>query len=149
MSTFAKLKQTIIEKSLSLKDRTVFRYTLIGIINTVFGFSFFPFFYWLFHDKLEINVLVTLSHLCCVALSFFLHKYFTFQTGNSIHLEGGKFIVSQSITWTINIILLNAALKWLGGDPFVLQMLISVLITVGNYFVYKHFVFLKKKRPVT
>ncbi len=146
MFDFTTLKQTVTAKFSSLKDRTVFRYTLIGVINTVFGFSFFPFFYWLFHDTLEINILVTLSHLCCVALAFVLHKYFTFQSGNSIRLEGGKFIISQSITWTINIILLNAALKWLGWDPFVLQMLISVLITVGNYFVYKHFVFLKGNR---
>ncbi len=129
----------------ALKEKVVVRYALIGVINTVFGFSFFPLFYWLFHSVLEINILVTLSHVCCALFAFLSHKYLTFRSGEKVHLEGGKFIVTQAIAWTINIILLNIAMALLNWSPFILQMLISVLLTIGNYFAYKYFVFLSPK----
>ncbi|MDX1922053.1 MAG: GtrA family protein [Alphaproteobacteria bacterium] len=130
---------------IALKEKVVMRYAMIGVVNTVFGFSFFPFFYWLFHSILEINILVTLSHLCCALFAFFSHKYLTFRSDEKVHLEGGKFIVTQAITWTINIAMLNVAMALLDWSPFVLQMLISVFLTISNYFVYKYFVFLSPK----
>jgi putative flippase GtrA len=137
-------KQTLLDKISGIKQGIVFRYSVVGVLNTVFGFSFFPVFYWFFHDALEINILVTLSHACCVAVSYLLHRFVTFQSKAKVHLELGKFLSTQCVTWCINLVMLNIALQWLTWSPFVLQMLISVLITVGNYFVYRYFVFAKK-----
>ena len=130
---------------IDLKDKVAVRYALIGVVNTVFGFSFFPIFYWLFHSFLEINILVTLSHVCCALFAFLSHKYLTFRSGEKVHIDGGKFIVTQAISWTINIALLNIAMSVLDWSPFVLQMLISVFLTISNYFAYKYFVFLSPK----
>ena len=144
MQNLSVFNQTLLNKLAEFKRGIVFRYSMVGVLNTIFGFSFFPVFYWLFHDVLEINILVTLSHACCVVVSYLLHRFVTFQSKAKVHLELGKFLSTQCIAWCINLVLLNAALHWLDWSPFVLQMLISVLITVGNYFVYRYFVFAKR-----
>ena len=122
------------------------RYMVVGGLNTLFGFSFFPVFYWLFNHAISVNLLVTLSHLCCTVFAFVTHKYFTFQSEGKIHLEGSKFLLIQTVGWIVNLVLLNLAMAVIPWTAFALQMLISLLLTVANYFVYKYIIF-KPRQP--
>lgn len=127
----------------ALKRQVLFRYVFVGGINTIFGFSFFPLCYWALYKILDINIIVTISHIICAFFAFITHKHITFCSDGKVHHEVSKFLIVHIVNWGINILLLNIALYYLNWGAFIIQLIIALLLAVANYFVLKQFIFLK------
>lgn len=141
------------KKSKECTYRELIRFIIVGVGNTLLGtglmFAFYRFFhmgYWLSSAG---------SYLIASIVSFFLNKYFTFQSENSVADAGIKFGINIAICYIIAYLLaqpiveiglmkLNILLSASSVEQ--IAMLIGMCIfTALNYFGQKYFVFNKDK----
>lgn len=123
------------------KLETGYRYIIVGILNTVVGFSFFPVFYYTLKNYLGPNCLITLSYICCLIFGFITHKYLTFNSRDNTGKQTIKFVASQIILWLFNLLIINLILKYYNLDVFILQNILTLLITFLNYFILRKIIF--------
>lgn len=132
-------------------DPSFFRYIIVGIINTIFGTSIMFIFY---------NVLgfgywpsSAANYFFGSILSFFLNKYFTFQSKTTSLSQVVRFIINIVICYFIGYGIAQPLTKWIlsgTGASQAIQDNISmaigmVLYVILNYFGQRLFVFNKDK----
>lgn len=78
-----------------------------------------------------------------IIVSFTLHKFFTFRehTLERIPHQFFRYLVLLGCTVAVNTVLMWILVDGLGAHYFVAQILVSGTIAVGNFFIYKLFVF--------
>lgn len=130
-----------LKQILKLKDKQYFRYIFVGIGNTVIGFSFFPTFYFLLRDHLNTTILITLSYISCAAFGFITHKFFSFRNKDAIRSQAFKYFLVQVAMWLINITVIEIITLNTGANVFITQNIISMLLIVINYFIFKKIIF--------
>ena len=129
-------------------DKTMWKFLLVGIINTVVGcgtmfllYNLAGFSYWL---SSAANYVV--GGVC----SYFLNKYFTFQNKEHSWKQVGRFVLTVGICYLIGYGLAKPlALKLLSGYSTKLQenvaMVIGMCLYTGlNYLGQRFFAFKKK-----
>lgn len=127
-------------------DNKLVRYTIVGIINTIFGssvmfiaYNIFNFTYW---------ISSALNYILGSILSFFLNKHFTFKSKNKSFTEAIKFALNVALSY----FLAYGIAKDLVGEVLIgqsqsvqenLAMLVGMFLYVGlnflgqNFFVFK------------
>lgn len=120
----------------------LFRFGIVGVINTGVDFGIFTVFSALFHaDPLVSQVA---GYSAGVANSFVMNKLWTFESRNSkvgTQVELLKFIVINAVSLGISL----AGLKVLNGqfnmNVYIAKAFVTVLAQVVNYLGYKLWVF--------
>lgn len=82
-----------------LVDRTFLKFILVGIINTVFGTTIMFVCYNIFDLSYEISS--ASNYLFASILSFFLNKYFTFQSKEKPIFEVIRFVVNIIVCYIL------------------------------------------------
>ena len=121
--------------------RTLIVFAIVGGINTVIGFSMFPLLHWTIGGRVNDNVLLTVSYMVCGLFSFTSHKRITFASKGKAHSEGVRYVLVTLANWAVNLALFNLILHLAHLDPVVVQLSIAIALQLGNYILYKHFVF--------
>ena len=124
-----------------LAARSLNRFLLVGILNTLVAFAAFPAFFWLFGRVLSLNVLLVVSTIFCTLFSFATHRIVTFRSHGRVHHEVSRFFLLQGVIYVINVTLFNALLLVTRLHPVVIQWVIIAGLQIGNYFVLKRYVF--------
>lgn len=132
-----------------LFDQTTVKFILVGIINTLFGtgvmflaYNVFSASYWLSS---------ALNYILGSILSFFLNKYFTFQSKEKSWQEVVKFIINITICYFLAYGLAKPlVMKILQGQDLKLventAMVVGMVLFVGlNYLGQRFLVFSTKK----
>ena len=122
-------------------ERYFARFAIVGGLNTMWGFGFFPLMYWLASSWLNVNVILGISYIVCPIVSFSMHKRFTFASKGNTGAEGTRYIVVTGITWAVNALLLNLVLWYTSVGAIQAQLALALLLQLANYFLYRHFVF--------
>lgn len=128
------------------RKRSFERFALVGVANTVFGFSFFPVLHLLTRQALSFDAALIVSYMVCSLVSFASHRLITFRSREAIWPELARYAMLAAITYG-----LNRCLLWLLADRIPLpllatQMLIAAVLLVVTYLWLARIVFPDRKR---
>ncbi|MDD7733294.1 MAG: GtrA family protein [Firmicutes bacterium] len=137
------------ETSIRLFDKTTLKFILVGIINTLFGtgvmflaYNVFSASYWLSS---------ALNYILGSILSYFLNKYFTFQSKEKSWSQVVKFVLNITVCYFLAYGLAKPlVMRILEGQEVKLveniAMLVGMVLFVGlNYLGQRFLVFSEKK----
>ena len=131
-----------------LFDKTLIKFAIVGVINTIFGMSIMFAFYNLLHFSYWIST--ASNYIFGSILSYFLNKYFTFQNKERSLKIVLKFIINIAICYSAAYGLAQLAAVFLVKDMSkavqdnVAMIFGSGLFVVLNYFGQKFFAFKEK-----
>ncbi len=129
-------------------DKTFWKFILVGVANTLFGTAIMFIFYNVF--GLSYWISSASNYIFGSILSYFLNKYFTFQSKKQSPAEILKFIVSISICYLIAYGAAKPLIRLiLSGFSTTIQDNIAMLAGMGifvilNYISQRFFVFKEK-----
>ncbi|MDR0673044.1 MAG: GtrA family protein [Zoogloeaceae bacterium] len=117
------------------------RFLVVGVWNTLFGYTFFVVLYGFFGNMENYLVISVISHFVAVSQAFVWHKYIVFRSTGKIAREFLKFNLSYSAAFIIGIALLFFFVDKLDFHPVIGQGFTIFSVTVLTYFVHKNFSF--------
>lgn len=130
---------------MKLKENTVLKFLLVGVVNTLIGTGTMFLLYNLAHCSYWISSAA--NYVVGGVVSFFLNKYFTFQNKGWSWGQVGKFIVSVSVCYLLAYGLAKPlALHLLAGQSQSIQENVAMLVgmclyTALNYLGQRFFAF--------
>ncbi len=129
-------------------DKTFWKFIVVGVLNTAFGTAVMFLFYNVFHANYWVSSAA--NYVFGSILSYFLNKYFTFQSKDT-SLQGiVKFIVNISLCYLLAYGMAKPLAKWVLSSASVttqenIAMLAGTcLFVLLNYVGQRFFVFTKK-----
>ncbi len=130
-----------------LIDKTLWKFLLVGALNTLVGSGVMFLLYNLAGCSYWISSAA--NYVVGSIVSFFLNKYVTFQKKGWSWSQAGKFVINTVICYLIAYGVAKPAVMWiLSGQSVKLQenaaMLVGMCLYTGlNYFGQKFFAFRK------
>ncbi len=117
------------------------RYLVVGILSFGIDYGFLLCFYHLFH--LPLSVATTIGFLVGLTSNFLSNKYWSFNAPRSPHhsLRQAAWygaLVLANLLFT-NLLVVGMASHGIG--PEISKPVVTVLITIWNYFLYKKVIF--------
>ena len=128
-------------KHLYKKHQQKINYLLVGIWNTIFGYSVFVALYFLFTPHIHYMVIWAVSTVLAITNAYIGYKAFVFKTKGNYLREYLRFYVVYSGSMVLNLVLLPLGVELLKIAPPVAQAGIIVISVVFNYLGHKHFSF--------
>jgi len=140
ISTYAGLKT---------RHQVKVKFILIGIWNTIFGFSIFclfdTLFTWLFSTRSAAYMCaMALAQIIAVINAYICHKYITFKsmaTGKAIIGEFFRFSATYVITFCLSLVLLPALVEFGRFRPKISAAIIILICSVISYLGHSRFSF--------
>ncbi len=132
-----------------LLDKTFWKFAAVGVANTLFGTAIMFLFYNVFH--LSYWVSSASNYVLGSILSYFLNKYFTFQSRDKSVGYVLRFAVNIGLCYLLAYGLAKPLVRWAltaaaGGVQDNVSMLVGMCLFVGlNYLGQRFFVFQSKK----
>ena len=125
------------------------KFLLVGVWNTVFGYTSFVVVYDL-TSKHGVHYMVALicSQILCLLNAYLCYKYLVFKTAAITLPESLRFVLVYSLNFVANLILLPFCVATLEMTPVVAQGIIVVLTVVASYLGHNFFSF-KQTEPLT
>lgn len=126
-------------------DEKTFKFILVGIINTIFGTTIMFLCYNVFHFTYWVSSAA--NYVLGSVLSFFLNKYFTFQSLKRSWKEIFRFILNILICYMVAYGIAKPIAYYLLKDFSIrirenFAMLIGMVLFVGvNYLGQRYYVF--------
>lgn len=121
-----------------LLDASVFKFLLVGALNTLVGTGIMFLLYNLAGCPYWPSVCA--NYLCGGILSYFLNKYFTFQNKERSLAQVVRFIVTVAACMLIAYGLAKPAVRWLlSGMGEKVQENVAMLAGMGLYTVLNYF----------
>ncbi len=111
-------------------------YNIVGIVNTVVGFSIIFLLMFAGLSATESNVT---GYAIGAVLSYHLNKKYTFKSTVSSKRQAMKFFTVLFMAYLLNFI----TLQWLLGilNPYVAQLISAIVYTLSSFLFVKYFVF--------
>ncbi len=117
------------------------QFLLIGIINTIFGYSII--FFSMFILKLNYLISNSLGYFFGLILSFFLNKYFNFKTASKHLMEFSKFILAFITSFGLNSVVLYCSVEIFHIEKVVAIIIAGISYSICFFLISKFFVFRK------
>ena len=133
------------EKLKKFFDKTFLKFVLVGVVNTLFGTAIMFVFYNVFHLSYWLSS--ASNYVFGSILSYFLNKYFTFQSKGSSGKTIGRFVLNITICYLCAYGLAKPlVLHLLAGQAINVQenvaMLVGMCLYTGlNYLGQRFFAF--------
>ena len=114
-------------------------FNLVGLVNTIFGFSLI---FSLMFMGLSATVSNVIGYFFGAILSYYLNKKYTFKSKEKNSSEAIKFFTVLFISYIINFIILQLLIT--RTDPYLAQLISAIAYTVSSFILAKFFVFKNK-----
>ena len=114
-------------------------FNLVGVVNTIFGFSLI---FSLMFMGLSATVSNVIGYFFGAILSYYLNKKYTFKSKEKNKQEALKFFTVLFISYIINFIILQLLIT--RTDPYLAQLISAIAYTVSSFILAKFFVFKNK-----
>lgn len=130
-------------------DKTTLKFIIVGIINTLVGTGVMFFMYNIVHTSYWISSMA--NYIIGSIVSYFLNKYFTFQSNEKSFKEIIYFVINISICYLISYGIAKPLVYYILNDisrnlQDNIAMLVGMcLFVVLNYFGQRFFVFKESK----
>jgi putative flippase GtrA len=103
------------------------RYGAVGATNTLVGFAIYALCLDLLGIQYEISLAI--AYLLGAINSYLLNRHWTFRGHDADHSTSGwRYAVVQSAAFVTNLVLLHAAVAWLGVEKNIAQAVIVPLV---------------------
>lgn len=122
-------------------DRSIFRFPIVGLINTVIGLFVIYLFKYIGFDDVKSNFI---GYSCGIMVSFFLNKNWTFSHEGSNFIAALKFSVVTIVAYISNLSVVIFLLNVVEVNGFLAQAAAVPVYAVMTYFGYRRFVFPEK-----
>jgi putative flippase GtrA len=116
----------------------VFRYYQAGVVNTLFGYAAYAGLIFLGSNMYAAQAL---AHICGMAFNYFTYSRHVFRDTRGSKIN---FIVSYLANYLASVATL-AAVSRLVASAYVAGLVTIVIVSILNYFVLKHFVFVEQR----
>lgn len=113
-------------------------FNLVGIVNTIFGFSLI---FLLMFFGLSATISNVIGYFFGAILSYFLNKKYTFKSDTKDKGEAIKFFTILFISYVLNFITLQWLLTFI--NPYYAQLISAIVYTLSSFILAKIFVFKK------
>ena len=121
-----------------LFDKTMIKFVLVGLFNTLVGCGTMFLLYNLAHCSYWFSSAA--NYVVGSVVSFFLNKYFTFQNHERSWKQVGKFIVNVAVCYLIAYGAAKPVVMWLlSGQSVKLQENVAMLVGMGLYTMLNYF----------
>ena len=121
-----------------LIDPTMFKFLLVGVVNTLVGCGTMFLLYNLANCSYWVSSAA--NYVAGGVVSFFLNKYFTFQNKERSWGQVVKFIVTIGICYLIAYGAAKPVVMWLlAGQPVKVQENVAMFVGMGLYTVLNYF----------
>ncbi|NOU02711.1 MAG: GtrA family protein [Novosphingobium sp.] len=112
----------------------IFRFGVMGIVNTIFGIIAFPLLYYLL-NPLGVNyvLIMTVSYIICILFSYMTNKSIVFKSKSRGFMEFLRFASYYLIAYVVNLITLPFCVEVLHWSPVWVQTGMIVAITANSY----------------
>jgi len=111
------------------------RYNLVGIVNTLFGFS-------IIFSLMFVGISATISNAIGYALgavlSYYLNAKYTFKSTKS-RQQAIKFFTILAIAYLLNFATLTLLLNYL--NPYIAQLIAAIVYTLSSFLMAKTIAF--------
>jgi len=139
-------------KQLWLTHQTKWRFILVGIWNTIFGYLVFVgldilFTFLLPKRYLAYMAAALLGNILAILNAFIFHKYVTFKSqvqGKEIIVEFARFFSTYLFTMILGLILLPVFVEVVGIDPKISGALLIPVTVIISYFGHSRFSFRRR-----
>ena len=115
-----------IHLSLILKNKNLFKYTLIGILNTIFAYISGVVFFNLFYKEVGAFLLTLLTTIVNIFFTFINYKFFYFKTHKKYFF---KELLKINFSY-IFIILLNTFLLWFFTEKIYINIYFTQMLII-------------------
>lgn len=136
-------------KKLWLTHQTKWRFLLVGIWNTIFGYLAFVgldiLFTFLFPKRYYAYMAAALlGNILAILNAFIFHKYVTFKSdarGKAVIIEFARFFSTYLFTMILGLVLLPFLVEVIGIDPKISGALLIPVTVIISYFGHSRFSF--------
>lgn len=135
--------------SSKIVDKTVYRFIIVGVLNTIVGTSIMFVFYNVFHFDYWISSAA--NYFFGSILSYFLNKYYTFSYRKKEWKSAIRFIINIVVCYLIAYGVAKPTMSWLmSGASKVVQENVAMVFGMGlfvvlNYFGQRFYTFKNKR----
>lgn len=112
-----------------LKEKTFFKFILVGLINTIFGYTFFAI---LIFFKINTFLSLFISTLAGIVFNYLTFGQLVFKLNKS-KLVFIKFIFAYFISYMINVYLLKVFMGFFNNNAFVAQIISLPFVIMFNW----------------
>jgi putative flippase GtrA len=123
---------------------TFVKFCLVGIINTIVGYSIIFILIYVF--SLNYILSNTIGYIVGVTVSFTLNKYCNFKSQGSVNREFPAFLICFIISYCFNVISLYAMVDILGLRKIVGLIFSGLIYTITFYSLSRWIVFQKRQK---
>lgn len=119
-------------------NNTFIKYGIIGVFNTLVGFGiiFFLFFLGVYPELSNF-----IGYVIGFFVSYFLNKKYNFKSENSHKKDLPKFLLSMSLAYILNLLVLIICYRYLDVNVYISQVLAGVVYVLTGYILSKVWVF--------
>jgi putative flippase GtrA len=117
------------------------RYILIGLYNTVFGYSVFALIWLLWGKLLHYLIILLLSHIFSVINAFFGYRILVFRKKGDLWLDFLRFNLVYIGAFVFNILALPVLVEGFNMHPLFAQALLVIVTVISSYLLHKRFSF--------
>lgn len=111
-------------------------YNLVGIVNTLFGFSIV---FSLMFFGISATQSNAIGYFFGAILSYFLNRKYTFKSNHNSKLQAFKFFMVLFISYFLNFMTLQLLLPQM--NAYYAQLLSAIVYTLASFILAKFFVF--------
>ncbi|AHE94717.1 TPA: GtrA family protein [Campylobacter fetus subsp. venerealis] len=122
---------------MKLSNSYFLRYLCVGVLNTIVGFGII---FTLMYIGYSAEISNLIGYICGIIFSYFMNKFFTFNTKNRNKKEFIKFIIAMLISYVLNLLMLKTCLS-LGINAYIAQLFAGAAYTVSGFLISKFWVF--------
>lgn len=138
--------------NLLAKHRVKVKFVLVGIWNTIFGYSVFCLLDILFSNLLATRYIaymsaMVLGQIIAIINAYIFHKYITFKSrvrGREMMLEFFRFSMTYAVIFCLNLILLPIFVEIFNIRPKLSAAMLILMCTAISYLGHSRFSFKAK-----
>jgi putative flippase GtrA len=120
-----------------IKDAEIIRFILVGMVNTIFGYSCYAFFLFI---GMHYSIAVFFATILGVFFNFKTFGKFVFKVDKNVLIF--KFIVVYFVIYFVNVFAIKI-FTFLGYDLYVSGVFSIIIVAVCSYILNKNIVFNK------
>jgi putative flippase GtrA len=126
------------------KTNDKLRFVLVGLLNTLIAFALFTVLVLFFRPGVQVLYVIVLSSGLSYVSGFFLYKNFVWrESAASIH-EFIKFVKSNLMFLSLNLIALYLFVNRLNFDPIAVQLFTTGILVVVSFLIHDRWTFAKQ-----
>ncbi len=124
--------------SSKIVDKTVYRFIIVGVLNTIVGTAIMFIFYNVFH--LDYWISSAANYFFGSILSYFLNKYYTFSYRKKEWKSAIRFIINIVVCYFIAYGVAKPTMSWLmSGASKVVQENVAMVFGMGLFVILNYF----------